>query len=175
VTGAILTRHKEPHAECTKHSKADGPKIPHADENFRRVSVLQPRLVIELQHRQLQLDPACVENLPEVVVISRFPKKMQPFASCSSVIDGGWNEAERRECQAGKTNRKTPIRFASASRTISVAWLLPAAEMSSPFDYDRNTASVSFIGPLEFNRHINPTDTVTGLGDTAYAAPKLKA
>jgi hypothetical protein len=39
-----------------------------------------------------------------------------------------------------------------------------------PFGSDRNTAAVSFIGPLGFGRQINRTDTATAIGDTAFSA-----
>lgn len=39
-----------------------------------------------------------------------------------------------------------------------------------PFGSDRNSASVSFVGPLGVNRQLGREDTLVGIGDTAYSA-----
>jgi hypothetical protein len=39
-----------------------------------------------------------------------------------------------------------------------------------PVGADTNSAAVSFIGPLGFNRQLNRTDSVDSLGDSAYSA-----
>src|SRR3984893_9105817 len=50
----------------------------------------------------------------------------------------------------------------SAARSVSPA--------TDPVGSDRNTAAVSFIGPLGINRQLNRTDTATSIGDTSYMA-----
>ncbi len=60
----------------------------------------------------------------------------------------------------------------------TVAWFTDAKILGGtlgfaavvPFGSDTNTARVSFIGPLGFGRQINPRDTETAIGDTAYSA-----
>ncbi|MGH6834469.1 MAG: SphA family protein [Methylocella sp.] len=39
-----------------------------------------------------------------------------------------------------------------------------------PYGSDTNSAAVSFIGPLGFNRQLNRRDTVAAIGDTAFSA-----
>ena len=39
-----------------------------------------------------------------------------------------------------------------------------------PIDSDTNSAAVSFIRPLGFNRQLNRTDLVHSIGDSAYSA-----
>jgi hypothetical protein len=39
-----------------------------------------------------------------------------------------------------------------------------------PVGSDTNSAAVSFIGPLGFNRQLNRTDSVVSIGDSAYSA-----